>query len=68
MLKPIMNCLPDSFQARSMRSQPSVVMAIGFSQKMCLPAWKAAQTYSSWVKSGLAMATASMSSRESSFR
>ena len=39
MLNPIMNFFFDATHARSIRSQPSVVMAIGFSEKTCANAW-----------------------------
>jgi len=39
---PICRMTPASSQAAAMRSQSATVMAIGFSQKMCLPACAAA--------------------------
>ena len=68
MLKPTISPFPEARHALKMRSQPSMVMAKGFSQKTCFPASKAATACSSWTKSGEQTATASISSRSSSRR
>jgi hypothetical protein len=49
--------------ARTIAIASAWFMAIGFSQSACLPAAKAASAMGAWVKLGVAMMTASTSSR-----
>ena len=52
---------PAAFAAATMASASARVVAIGFSQRMCLPAWAAAITGSAWAAAQVVTLTISTS-------
>ena len=65
-MKPIWKGTPACSTAATMASVSARERAVGFSQKMALPAWAAATTISRWVLVGVATITAWMAGSASS--
>lgn len=65
---PIVNLTPARWAAATIASASSSRVAIGFSQRMCLPASAAAMTGSAWAPAHVVTLTASTSGLASSSR